>query len=102
MTAVEIGGRQDFPRLTQEVLIPAGTTRGDFSVSIPVTDDSINEYDEGFLIVLEVSQETQNMAEAPTINLENDGVTLGIIANDDSECSDCLWPQHASTDIWCI
>lgn len=88
--------------MTQEVIIPAGTTRGDFSVSIPVTVDSINEYDEGFLIALAVSQETANMAEAPTIQLQNDGLTLGIIENDDSECYASIYRGVVHhLQLWC-
>ena len=81
-----MGGRQDFVNQQQNLTIPStiGMTE-DFSVSVPVTIDKINEQDEAFLIVVEVSPETTAMSEAPDIQLDNDGVTVGVIENDDSE-----------------
>ena len=83
--AVEAGGRQDFPRQSQELIIdPSPTLSDDFIVSIPINNDDINEAQEAFLIRLEVSDDTLNMAEAPSILLRNEGLTIGIIVDEDS------------------
>ena len=82
----EEGGRQDFTNQQQNLTIPSTIgMRGDFSVSVPVTIDDINENHEAFLIVVQVSPDTLAMSERPIIDLDNNGVTLGVIENDDSE-----------------
>ena len=81
----EPGGRQDFPRRAQRVTIPASPNlRDDFTASIPITNDGINEAQEGFLILVETSEETSVSAEAPVINYGNNGLTIGFIEDDDS------------------
>ena len=78
------GGKRDFPKNVTMVTIPAGVgIRRDFPVSIAINLDNINEAAEGFLILVETSQETSVMAEAPIINYARDGLAIGLIADDD-------------------
>ena len=78
------GGKKDFPKDVTMVTIPAGAgISQDFPVSIPINLDNINEAAEGFLILVETSQQTSVMAEAPIINYARDGLAIGLIADDD-------------------
>lgn len=66
------------------VTIPAGDSiRNDFSVSVPINDDIINEANEGFLILVETAEETSVMPEAPIITIRRDGLAIGLITDDD-------------------
>jgi hypothetical protein len=79
-----LGGRRDFPRMVQEITIPASQNlRDDFTASIPITNDGINEALEGFLILVETSEATSVNTEAPVIIYRNDGLTIGLIVDDD-------------------
>ena len=80
----EVGGKKDFPKNATTVTIPAGSSFGRvLPVSIPINVDTINEAAEGFLILVETSEETSAMAEAPIINYARDGLAIGLIADDD-------------------
>ena len=46
-----------------------------------------NEAREGFLILVETSEETANLPEAPLISYVNDGLTIGVIRDDDGQWS---------------
>ena len=81
-----LGGRRDFPRMAQEITIPAADNlRDDFTASIPITNDNINEALEGFLILVETSEDTSTNTEAPIIIYRNDGLTIGLIVDDDGQ-----------------
>ena len=88
LTAVDssLGGRRDFPRMAQEITIPAAANiREDFTASIPITNDNINEALEGFLLLVETSEDTSTNTEAPIIVYRNDGLTIGLIVDDDGQ-----------------
>ena len=101
------GGRRDFPRMVQEITIPAASNlRDDFTASIPITNDNINEALEGFLILVETSQDTSTNTEAPIIIYRNDGLTIGLIVDDDGQstphvcshaCSSLVLSSKSST-----
>ena len=70
------------------VTIPSGQNiRRDFSHSIPINDDSINEEMEAFLILVETSEATAVSSEAPPIIYERNGLAIGIINDDDGQFS---------------
>ena len=72
--------------MAQRLTIPASDNLdNDFVVSIPINNDRINEATEDFLILIEASETTANMAEAPLINYERDGLTIGRIVDDDGQ-----------------
>ena len=72
--------------MVQEVTIPASQNlRDDFTASIPITNDGINEALEGFLILVETSEATSVNTEAPVIIYRNDGLTIGLIVDDDGQ-----------------
>lgn len=72
--------------MAHELVIPAANNlREDFFVSIPINNDLINEAREGFLILIETSERTANLPEAPLITYTNDGLTIGIIRDDDGQ-----------------
>ena len=72
--------------MPQEITIPASPNiRDDFTASIPITNDNINEALEGFLILVETSEATSDNAEAPLIIYRNDGLTIGLIVDDDGQ-----------------
>ena len=86
LTAVDstLGGRRDFPQMSQKITIPAAENfHEDFTASIPITNDNINEALEGFLILVETSEATSTNTEAPIIIYRNDGLTIGLIVDDD-------------------
>ena len=59
-------------------------------MSIPITDDSINEALEGFLILVETSVSTYSNSEAPSILYHNDGLIIGLIVDDDGQLTQNL------------
>lgn len=86
-TAIQVGGQQDFLRVAQKLTIEASRNllNSDFLVPIPINDDKIDEDPEGFIVLIEVSEETANNRLAPLINYINDGLTIGIIVDDDGQ-----------------
>ena len=54
-------------------------------MSIPINSDMINEAREGFLILIETSEETASLPEVPLIIYVNDGLTIGVIRDDDGQ-----------------
>lgn len=78
-------GRKDFNNTTLELVLKAGITRDDYTVSIPVTRDNINEAQEGFMIVMRVNEGKSNVEDVKNLQYRDNGVTLGIIDDDDRE-----------------
>lgn len=78
-------GRKDFNNTTLELVLKAGITRDDYTVSIPVTRDDINEAQEGFMIVMRANEEKSSVEDVKNLQYRDNGVTLGIIDDDDRE-----------------
>lgn len=68
-----------------EVILKAGDTSDDYTVSIPITRDDINEANEGFMIVMRPNEEKSNAEDIKNLEYRDNGITLGVIADDDSE-----------------
>ena len=69
----------DFNNTVQTVIFAPSTTAETVSVVISFIDDAINEADEGFLVVVTVASNQQN------VTLDREGVASVIIINDDRE-----------------
>ena len=52
-------------------------------VRIDIFDDTINEADEGFLIVVRIDPAASNPEDIPNVALNRNGVALVTILNDD-------------------
>lgn len=89
-TAVEVDGRQDFNNTILEVILEAGDTSDDYTRSIPITRDEINEANEGFMIVMRANEEKSNPEDIKNLEFQDNGVTLGVITDDDSEYTSAL------------
>ena len=73
--------RQDFNNTVRRVLFPANSGVGaEQRVDFPVFDDHIDEYTEGFIIVLDVDRLQTDVNVVFTPNLRT---TLGRICDDD-------------------
>ena len=73
---------------TAKITVPASNMlRNDFSGSINITDDRINELSQVFLLLVETDQDTSVNPEAPVIVFPNDGLSIAQIVDDDSEFS---------------
>ena len=72
--------------MAHEITIPASENlQDDFIVPIPITNDDLVEISEGFVILVETSEATSLNREAPVIMYPNDGLTIGIIVDDDGQ-----------------
>ena len=69
----------DFNNTVQTVTFAPSTTAETVDVVISFIDDAINEADEGFLVVVTVASNQQN------VTLDREGVASVIIINDDRE-----------------
>ena len=79
-------GRMDFDNSIREVVIQASDTRDDYSVSIPITRDTINEASEGFMIVISANEAKSNPEDIKNLRHQDNGeVTLAVINDDDSK-----------------
>ena len=67
--------------------MPAGSDlRQEFPLSIAINgNDTKNEPTEIFLIKVELSGATASNPKAPIVNFLNDGLTLGVIVDDDGQ-----------------
>ena len=81
--AVEPQGRMDFNNTVQRVTFAASTSFETMTVKIDIFDDAINEADEGFLIVVTVDPAASNPQEVSNVTLDQNGVALVTILNDD-------------------
>lgn len=79
----DVNGRMDFDNSVQQLILRAGTTSDDYTVTIPVTRDLFNEAKEGFMIVMRPNVTRSDSRDVANINYQNDGVTLGVIDDDD-------------------
>ena len=82
----------DFDNSVRQLILRAGISSDDYTISIPVTRDSFNEASEGFMIVMRPDNERSNPVDVANINFQNNGVALGVIDDDDREFYD-LAPQ---------
>ena len=73
----------DFDNTIREVVLQASSTRDDYSVSIPITKDTINEASEGFMIVMRANAVKSNLEDVQNLQYQDNGVTLGVIDDDD-------------------
>jgi hypothetical protein len=74
----------DFPRTPVRVNISAGNDiNANFGGSITILDDTKNEAPEIFLLLVEISEETSNAAEAPIITFVNEGLSIARIVDED-------------------
>ena len=80
-----VGGRMDFDNSVQQLMLRAGSSSDDYTVSIPITRDSYNEANEGFMIVMSPDVDRSNADDVANINFQNNGVALGVIDDDDRE-----------------
>ena len=80
-------GRVDFNDSVHIVTVPAGQRVEDIDVFIPITDDDINEADEGFVVLLEVV----DPAVAPFVDLSTRNATLGRIDDNDGKCDEFMY-----------
>ena len=81
--AVELD-QQDFPFRTQEFTVAASPNiREDIKLSIPINDDNISESSEAFLLVVDTTEETDLLPNAPRIRFNNDGLSVAVIEDDD-------------------
>lgn len=72
----------DFDDTVQTGTIQPSTARDSLSLTIPITDDNIDEPEEGFILILEVIATDS----VDSVNLQvNRNVLLGIIDDDDNE-----------------
>ena len=81
--AVEPQGRMDFNNTVQRVTFAASTSSETTAVRIDFFDDAVNEADEGFLIVLRVDPAASSLQEVLNVTLDQNGVALVTILNDD-------------------
>ena len=81
--AVEPQGRMDFNNTVQRVTFAASTSSETLAVRIDFFDDAVNEADEGFLIVLRVDPAASSLQEVLNVTLDQNGVALVTILNDD-------------------
>ena len=70
----------DFINTAQSVTFDPSTSPETVAVVISFIDDAIDEADEGFLVVVRVTSNQQNVI------LDRDGVASVIIIDDDREC----------------
>ena len=73
----------DFDNTIREVVLQASSTIDDYSVSIPITNDTINEASEGFMIVMRANEVKSNPEDIKNLQYQDNGVTLGVIDDDD-------------------
>ena len=78
-------GRIDFDDTVQQLVIKASITSDDYTISIPITTDAINEASEGFMIVMRPDEARSNPEDVAKLTLSNNGVALGVIDDDDRE-----------------
>lgn len=78
-----MNGRSDFNDSAIQIVLNAGVTSDDYSVSIPITRDSFNEASEGFMIVMRADETLSNVADLNNIFYQDNGVALGVIDDDD-------------------
>ena len=64
------------------MVLKASNTRDDYSVSIPIVSDSINEADEGFMLVMTVN-EARSSINMNQVTFLGGGVALAKIKDDD-------------------
>ena len=64
------------------MLLTASDTRDDYTVAIPIVPDSINEADEGFMLVMTVN-EARSSINMDEIAFLGGGVALAKIKDDD-------------------
>lgn len=79
----EENGRKDFDNTIQELVVPSGIATVDYSVSIPINNDLINEADEGFLVVVRANENKSDPQDTAELEYIGEGVTLAIISDDD-------------------
>ena len=70
----------DFINTAQSVTFAPSTSSETVDVAISFIDEAINEADEGFLVVVTVTSNQQN------VQVDREGVASVIILNDDREC----------------
>ena len=70
----------DFINTAQSVTFAPSTSPETVDVAISFIDEAINEADEGFLVVVTVTSNQQN------VQVDREGVASVIILNDDREC----------------
>ena len=70
----------DFINTAQSVTFVPSTSPETVGVAISFIDEAINEANEGFLVVVRVTSNQQN------VQLDRNGVASVIIINDDREC----------------
>ena len=78
----------DFDNSVRQLILSAGISSDDYTISIPVTRDSFNEASEGFMIVMRPDNERSNPVDVANINFQNNGVALGVIDDDDRKLYD--------------
>ena len=81
--AVDPQGPKDFNNTVQEITFSLSTSFETMAVRINFFDDAVNEADEGFLIVLRVDPDASNLQEVSNVTLDQNGVALVTILNDD-------------------
>ena len=79
-------GRQDFSMDVKSVTLLSGSQREDHRVCIEISNDNINEENEGFLLVLSVD-ELDNAAEFSGPIITRGRVALALIMDNDSKYS---------------
>lgn len=79
----EENGRKDFNNTIQEVVVSSGIATLDYSVSIPINNDFINEADEGFMVVVRANEDKSDPQDIADLEYVGMGVTLAIITDDD-------------------
>ena len=91
-TAVNyITGRVDFNDSVHCITIPAGRKVDDIRVCIPITDDDIDEADEGFVVLVEVDF---NDSRAQSVDLSSRNATLARIDDNDGKCDEFMYEMQ--------
>ena len=85
LNSVQVNGRRDFNDSVITIVLSAGVSTDDYSVSIPITIDMFNEASEGFMIVMRADASRSNPVDIQNIMYREDGVALGVIDDDDRE-----------------
>lgn len=85
--SVEVGGRQDFNNTPIQVIFPAtmNDSRVEQNITIPIIDDVITEFTEGFFLHATIDQGQSNPIDVQGASPVMSGVTLISINDNDGE-----------------
>lgn len=93
----ELNGKRDFDNTIQEVIIRPTNSRDDYTAIIPITLDTINEADEGFMVVMRANEVRSNAGDVENLEFLGNGVTLAVIRDDDRKC--CVYSTAYAQEI---